>query len=48
VARLAAYGQTLDARCYHPQLADFIALARGAAATIGPARSVLPNNNSGN
>ena len=28
VARLAAYGLVLDAWCYHPQLADVIALAR--------------------
>jgi L-fuconolactonase len=30
VARLAAHGLTLDAWCYHPQLADVIALARAA------------------
>ena len=28
VARLAAHGLVLDARCYHPQLADVISLAR--------------------
>src|SRR6266853_1052236 len=28
VARLAAHGLALDAWCYHPQLADVIALAR--------------------
>ena len=28
MARLAAHGLALDAWCYHPQLADVIALAR--------------------
>ena len=28
VARLASHGLVLDAWCYHPQLADVIALAR--------------------
>ena len=28
VARLAAHGLALDAWCYHPQLADVVALAR--------------------
>jgi predicted TIM-barrel fold metal-dependent hydrolase len=33
VARLAAHGLVLDAWCYHPQLADVIALARAVPQT---------------